>query len=72
MAAPSTCKHFTDTPAVQYGRVRLATAVTGPSRDSQEGLVGTPEVLSCPSLRKAKITKDSGPTSLAQLVSQQA
>jgi hypothetical protein len=28
-------KHLTDTPAVQCCRVRLATAVTGPSRDSQ-------------------------------------
>ena len=27
-AAPSTHKHFTDTPAVQFGRVGLATAVT--------------------------------------------
>jgi hypothetical protein len=34
-AARSIHKHFTDTPAVQLGRVWLATAVTQPSRDSQ-------------------------------------
>jgi hypothetical protein len=34
-AARSTRKHFTDTPAVQVSRVRLATAVAWPSRDSQ-------------------------------------
>ena len=33
--ARSTGKHFTDTPAVQFGRVGIATAVSRPSRDSQ-------------------------------------
>ena len=35
VAAWPTHKHFTDTPVVQLGRVRLATVVTQPSRDSQ-------------------------------------
>lgn len=33
--APSTLKHLMDTPAVQLGRIGLATAVTWPSKDSQ-------------------------------------
>ena len=60
-AAQSTRKHFTDTPAVHFGRVQLATVVTQPSRQpglslsssQQEGPTGTPgEVLSCASLRE--------------------
>jgi hypothetical protein len=35
VAAPSYCRHFTDTAAVQFSRVGLATAVTGSNRDSQ-------------------------------------
>lgn len=35
VAAWSTGKHFTDKPAVQFDRVRIATAVIRPSRDSQ-------------------------------------
>lgn len=72
-AALSTHKHITDTPAVQFGRVGLAT-VTQPSRDSQALSLGsshqegpTGEVLSCASLREVKISQDMGPTSIAQL-----
>ena len=35
VTAGSTCKHFTDRPAVQFGRAGLTTVVTQPSRDSQ-------------------------------------
>lgn len=66
MEAQSTCKHFTNTPAVQFCKVRLATSVMGPSRDSQEGPIRTPEVFSCASLREVKISKDVRPTSVAQ------
>ena len=76
-AARSTRKHFTDTPAVQFSRVRLATVVTQPSRDSQASALaqvsrrdqqGTPgEVLGCVSAQEAKISKDVIPTSVAQI-----
>jgi hypothetical protein len=36
-AAWSTCKHLMDTPAIQFSRVRLATAVTWPSRQPGRG-----------------------------------
>lgn len=35
VAAPSTWKHLRDISVVQFSRVRLATEVIGPSRDSQ-------------------------------------
>lgn len=35
VAVPSTCKHLRDISVVQFSRVRLATEVTRPSRDSQ-------------------------------------
>ena len=35
MVAQSTHKHLTDKPAVQFGKIGLATAVTRPSRNSQ-------------------------------------
>ena len=67
-AAQSTRKHFTDTPAVLFVRVGLATVVTRPSRISQASakalvirrdLEGTPgEALDCSSLREVKISKD--------------
>ena len=69
MAALSTHKHFTNTPAVQFGRVRLATAVTKPSKDtSHQEIPGeTPgEVLGCVSPSDMKIGKDRRPTRVAQ------
>jgi hypothetical protein len=61
------------TPAVRFSRVRLATVVTRPSRDSQaltsqqEGPGGMPGVLRCVSLREMKISEDLRPTSVVQL-----
>jgi hypothetical protein len=75
-AAPSTHKHFTNAPAVQFGRVGLATAVTRPSRDSQASASvqvsrrdqgGIPEkVLVCASLSE-QISEDERLTCIAQL-----
>jgi hypothetical protein len=70
--AQSTHKYFTDTPAVQFGRVRLAAVVTWQpglnlSLSQQEGPTGTPEVLGCASLGEVKISEDGRPTSVAQL-----
>ena len=72
-AARSTRKHVMDTPAVQFGRVGIATAEQrqpGLSLGSsqQEGPTRMPgEVLNCASLRQAKISGETRPTSVAQL-----
>ena len=79
VAAWFTCKHFTDIPAVQFSRVRIANTsqqwwhylaeTPGLSLDlsQQKGPGGMPGVLCCASLREAKISKDVRPTSIAQL-----
>lgn len=65
--------------AVQFSSVGIAAVVAQPSKDSQasakpewasgEGPGGIPgEVLDCTSLSEAKISEDSRPTSVAQLV----
>jgi hypothetical protein len=70
-----TYKHFVDTPAVQFNRVRLATAMTQLSREQglslstnqREGARGTQETFSAVPLSKAKISKDWRTTSVAYL-----
>jgi hypothetical protein len=42
VAAQSTCKHFTDTPAVQFGSVEIAASVARPSRNSQASAESAP------------------------------
>jgi hypothetical protein len=82
VAAWSTVKHFTDIPEVQLSTIRIAnsnqqqwhylaeTAQTSASaqvirRNQGKGTSG--KVLCCDSLSEAKISKDSRPTSNAQL-----
>ena len=85
VVAQSTCKHFTDTPAVQFSRVRIAntnfprwhdlveTARPQPHTSQQRGPRGTPgEVLGCASFREAKIREDSRPQVLHNWLYKQA
>ena len=79
MAAQSTHQHFTDTAAVQFYRVWIATRISssgttwqrqpglslGPGQ--KEGPAGISEVLGCASLSEAKIREDVRPARAAQL-----
>jgi hypothetical protein len=59
-------KHFTDPPAVHFGRVRRHLGLSL-ATSQQEGPGAMPGVLTCASLSEAKISKDERPTSVAHL-----
>jgi hypothetical protein len=69
--AQSTSKYFMDTPAVQFNRVGLATAVRLPAETARDKSAGGTRrntgVLGCASLREGKISIDSRLRIVAQL-----